>query len=66
LTSLPDGEGAATSPMMHVTEFSSLFIISTLLLDIRLIVERSRSRGTDDCHALDPGINAVMMNSSSE
>jgi hypothetical protein len=54
--------------MMHVTEFSSLFITSTLLLDIRLRASSSasRSRGADDCHALDPGINAVMMNSSSE
>jgi hypothetical protein len=54
--------------MMHVTEFSSLFSTSTLLLDIRppASSSASRSRGTDDRHALDPGINAVTMNSSSE
>jgi hypothetical protein len=53
---------------MQVTEFRSLFITSILLLDIRLPASSnaSRSGGTDDRHALDPGIIAVMTNSSSE
>jgi hypothetical protein len=44
--------------MMHVTEFGSLFIASTLLSDIRLPASSSASpsSGTDDRHALDLGI----------
>jgi hypothetical protein len=68
LNNLHDGEGAVTSLTMQVTEFRSLFITSILLLDIRLPASSnaSRSGGTDDRHALDPGIIAVMTNSSSE
>jgi putative oxidoreductase len=46
LSNLHDGEGAVTGPMMLVTEFSSLFITSRLLLDIRCrLIERASFHG---------------------
>jgi hypothetical protein len=60
----------ALSPVPWCTspEFSGLFITSTLFVGYppTRLVERVAFQGIDDRRALDRGINAVMMNSSSE
>jgi hypothetical protein len=61
-------KGAVTSPTMHVTESAACSLPPHFFFDVCLLASSSvsRSKGTDDRHALDPGINAVMMSSSSE